>query len=764
MRYAALKVLIFLIIGIVCTHYLKIPNWFLIAAFIISIVITFLTKWYSLYFSLIIVSALNYNSFLLKENIINNFPYYDRAVKIKAQILETPIYNNRYLAKLLTLNNLRITGKVFLFVTQENETVHLLSVIQPLRYGDVIDLDAQITDFDFPCNPNLFDYNSYYHKQGLIGSIFTTQSNIKIIRRHAGNWFIKNLIIPLRNYFFNTISQYLESNKKALLIGLLLGEKQEMSEKLRQTFADTGIAHILAVSGLHIAILIGILLLLLPIIRVRGLLQLAIIIVVIFIYLSIIGFKISAVRAGLMALFVCLGLYTHRYYNPINSVLVAAIIILLFSPQAIFEISFQLSFIATLGIIMITPKLYNIIKKYKIPKYITRYLLLPFLVSLSATISIAPIVLNYFFQFPLLTVFANLLIIPLVSLAMPLGFLVMFLNLLIKGLAAIYAQTLWLILKLIIYLSEKFSNLSWQNLEFGKPPLIFIALFYLFLLMIIFWKNLRFRKLSAIFLLVGLNFYIWQNILSPQNLIVTFFDLKKGDAILLELPNRKTMLIDAGEPNEIILPLLKSKRIKNIDLAVITHPHFDHYGGYQDLINTVKIKQFLIATDTSSDTTYQNLINRLRNNKQEIFLANENQSIATYRTDISVFYPNPISRKNYEVGVLSPNDISVVLKLNYENISLLFPGDLDNFELIQHFPLQAQFLKIPHHGSKVANNPTLINKVQPEYVIITGRKTINPDVLRLFKQHRLKIFNTRKNGALIVLLSKQRIKIKQMNS
>lgn len=764
MRYAALKVLIFLIIGIVCSHYLKIPNWFLAIAFIISIAISFFTKWYSLYLSLIIVSALNYNSFLLKEEIINNFPYYDRLARIQAQILETPIYNNRYSAKLLTLNNLPISGKVFLYVKQENEAVHLLSVTQDLHYGDVIELAAQITDFDFPRNPNLFDYNTYYHRQGFIGSIFTSQSNIKIIQRHTGNWFIKKLIIPIRNYFFNTISQYLGGDEKALLIGILLGEKQEMSDKLRQTFADTGIAHILAVSGLHIAILIGILLLLLPTIRVRGFLQLVIIIVVIVLYLSIIGFKMSAVRAGLMALFVCLGLYIQRYYNPLNSVLVAAIIILLFSPQAIFEISFQLSFMATLGIIMITPKLYNTIKKYKIPKYITRYLLLPFLVSFSATISIAPIILYYFFQFPLLTVFANLLIIPLVSLAMPLGFLVIFLNLFLKSLAAIYAQTLWLTLKSIIYLSEKFSNISWQNLEFGKPPLILIALFYLFLLMIIFWQNLRFRKLSLTFLLVGLNFYIWQNILSPQSLIVTFFDLKKGDAILLEFPDHQTMLIDAGEPNEIILPLLKSKRIKDIDLAVITHPHFDHYGGFQNLINAVKIKQFLIATDTSSDTTYQNLINKLKNNKQEIFLANENQSISAYRTDIKVLYPNSTSRKNYEVGVLSPNDLSVVLKLNYENISLLFPGDLDNFELIQNFPLQAQILKIPHHGSKVANNPTLISKVQPEYVIITGRKTINPDVLRLFKQHHLKIFNTRKNGALIISLSKQRIKIKQMNS
>jgi competence protein ComEC len=359
---------------------------------------------------------------------------------------------------------------------------------------------------------------------------------------------------------------------------------------------------------------------------------------------------------------------------------------------------------------------------------------------------------------PVLVVFANLLIIPLVGLALPLGFLVLLLNLFFKALAGLYANALWLMLKSIIFVSEKFANLSFAIIEPGRPSILLIILFYLGVLLILFWKNLRFRKISLAILLIGLNFFIWQNALQSKHLSITFLDIKQGDAIFLNLPNGRNMMIDAGEENEIVPQFLKSKGIKNIDFVVITHPHLDHYGGFIKLLDNIKIKNIIVATNQSKDTLYTNLIDDIKNKGVKLFYADRGQIINGLGIKAKVLSPDASIRRIYNMNALDPNDISVVMKLEYNNISFLFPGDLDDTEFITDIPIQAQILKSPHHGSKKANSKLLFDKVKPEYIVITGGKKINRTVLNLIEQNRIKAFNIRKDGALTIVVNKNQTK------
>ncbi|MBS4014856.1 MAG: ComEC/Rec2 family competence protein, partial [Candidatus Latescibacteria bacterium] len=536
MRYAALKAIIAIVLGIILAQYVSIPNLYLLIGIVVLLILSFSTKTYLLlYCVLLFASTINYNGFKAQQNQIKSFPLYDTPVKIRVQIIETNLTEtSRYSAKLLKINNSPVSGKIFLYLKSTPSESSLVKEDFVLSYGDIIDLKSKITAFDFPRNPNLIDYNRYYHKQGHLGSLFISFQDIDTIIRRRGNWLTQYLILPVRQYFFKTIDKYLVNNQKDLLIGMLLGEKREMSKNLRATFADAGVAHILAVSGLHIGILIGLLFLFLPIIRIRRLPALIIIIVVTIIYLALIGFKTSAVRAGLMIILACLGLFLERRYEPINGVFIAGIIILLISPQALTDIGFQLSFSATIAILLITPRLYNTIKDKKIPKLVKFYILLPLFVSFSASIGTAPIILYHFYQYPILVIFANLIIVPLVALALPLGFLVILMNLFLSVVAGIYANTLWLILRVIIFISEKFASLKWQMLEIGRPPVLSITLFYLSVLLVLFWKNLKFRKISIFVLLIGLNVFIWNKALQQKHLTITFLDIKQGDAIFLD--------------------------------------------------------------------------------------------------------------------------------------------------------------------------------------------------------------------------------------
>lgn len=794
MRYAALKALILIVVGIIFASYFKLSNIYYLIFFILSIISAFFTKGYSLYFVLFLASAINFNVYVSNQKALKSFPLYDTPLKIQAQIIEEPISeprtflyghsednlhidssplqlgakvldtSNRYTAKILSLNQSPISAKVFLY---------LKTTDRKFSYGNIIEVNSKISQFDFPRNPNLMDYNEYFYKQGYLGSVFTTGSEIKLVKQKQRNWFaqllcirtwiVQHLINPMRHYFFKTIDEFFDKDEKDLLLGMLIGETRGMSKTMRITFANAGVAHISAVSGLNVAILIGVLLLSLPIFRIRGIWELIIIIIITLLFLSIVGFKPSAVRAGLMAICASLGLFLERRYHILNGVFIAAIIILLISPQALTDIGFQLSFSAVIAIILISPKLYDAVKNKNIPKFILLYIILPSIVSFAAGIGIAPIILYYFFRLPVLSVFANLIIVPLVGIATPLGFFVVLINLFWHGLAGIFANTLWLCLKLIILVSTKFANLSFAVIEPGRPSILLIILFYLGVLLILFWNNLRLRKISLAIFLISINFCVWQRVLQTKHLSVTFLDIKQGDAIFLDLPNKRKMLIDAGEENEIVPQFLKSKGIKNIDLAVITHPHLDHYGGFINLLDDFKIRNFIIATDKPKDTLnklYTNLIDSIKSKGIRIYYADRGQVIKGLGINVEVLSPDASLRRIYNMNVLDPNDLSIVLRITYNNTSFLLPGDLDDAKILKGFPVQSKILKSPHHGSKKANSQLLFSIVKPQYLIISGRKNIAQSTNDLINQEKIYPFNLRKDGALTIKAQKNKIILK----
>jgi competence protein ComEC len=767
MRYAATKALLLIVLSIIFASYFKLSNIYYFIFFVLSILSAFLTKGYSLYIALFLASCFNFNIYNTNQKALKGFPLYDTPLKIQAQIIEEPIIeNNRYTARVLKINNSPLSAKIFLYVKNAN---------RQLSYGDIIEVNSKISDFDFPRNPDLIDYNNYFYKQGYIGNIFTTGPEIrfvKLVKQKQGNKFIQHLINPMRRYFFKTVDQFFDKDEKDLLLGMLIGETRGMSKTMRTTFADAGVAHILAVSGLNVAIMIGVLLLLLPIFRIRGIWELIAIIIITLLFLSIVGFKPSAFRAGLMAICASLGLFLERRYDALNGVFIAAIFILLLSPQALFDIGFQLSFSAVIVIILIAPKIYDAIKGKNTPKFIGLYIILPSIVSFAACIGTAPIILYHFFRLPVLSVFANLLIVPLVSIATPLGFLVVLINLFWHGLSGIFANTLWLSLKLVILISNKFANLSFAVIEPGRPSILLIILFYLTITMLLFWKNNLFRKISLAIILIGINVLVWQKVLQPKELSVTYLDNKTGDtmfinktgdAMFINLPNNRKMVIDAGEDGEIISSYLKSKGIKTLDLLCISHPHLDHYGGARKLITEFKIKKLLIATKESKDTMYTNLIDRFSKIGSNILLADSGETIDGLRIIAQIFSPNTTLKRIYSMDALNINDISIVLKITYNNISLLFPGDLDDADIINNLPVQAQILKSPHHGSKNANSQLLFSTVKPQYLIISGRKNISQFTSDLIDQNHIKLFNLRKGGAIVVEVKENKVIFTEFN-
>jgi competence protein ComEC len=741
MRYAALRTLIAISLGLILAQYFKIPLIYLIAGIVVGVILSRFTKGYSLYVAIAFISMLNFN--VQKPVSIEHL--YNKPVKIIGMIVDEPVAKERvprYTVAMKKIviggNDCPISGKIFAEPRQGKIN---------LRYGDLISYQGKIEPFNFPRNPNLFDLNTYYHRRGILGKIKFSRNKINIIARNKGNLIAQHLIFPLRRYFFKVINHYLKGPQRALLAGMLLGEKQDLPKSVRTAFADTGLAHILAVSGLHVGILVGICILLFSVVGLsRGRWYVLIILgIIIFLYVGITGFRPSAIRAGLMAFLASFGFYLERRHEALNGVFVAGIIILLFSPFALFEIGFQLSFAAAIAIIFFYEKINILLSKITLSVPARKYIFTPLAVSIAAQIGVSPFLVYYFFKLPIINIFANLLIVPLVGFAIPLAFIVIFFNLFLPFLAQIFAETLWLFLSGILFITEKLGNFSFASIDLPRPSVILIIIFYTLIFMLFYLNRPVVRKVFILILLISLNIFAWQPVFSQNQLRVTCLDIYYGDATLVELPNGQNMLVNTGNrKNEILPQFLKSKGIKTIDLLVITNTHPDFYQGVELLKKDFQISKAIIPNDP-----YSNLNNYLPEDKTIKLSFSEIIKINGLGVNLTVTTPQ--DKRHFPK--------SLEIKCEYDNFSMLFAGNLNDLSTpVESIP-EITVLKPSYY--KYTNWDRVLSSVKAKYTIISERWGVPKWLKGLADNYNTKIYNLRTDGALTITVDNGKVKLKQ---
>jgi len=282
--------------------------------------------------------------------------------------------------------------------------------------------------------------------------------------------------------------KYLEKENAAIVLGIFLGDKKELDSKIKEDFKKTGLYHLLAVSGLHIHILAFVSLLFLSILRIPFSYRYFLLIIILFIYAGLCSFRPSILRAGLMFLFVTLSYFLKRKTLPLNNLLNAGILIFLFSPLNLFNISFLLSFLATFGILYFYPLAKNFLKIKN--QFLKKYLFEPLLISLSAYLATAPVIIYSFKALPTAPIIANLIVLPLVALILPLILLVLFFNFFFPFFALIFSQTLNFLIKILIILIHYFS----QIFPLIKLKKEFAFFFALFLIILIFLSESFYQK------------------------------------------------------------------------------------------------------------------------------------------------------------------------------------------------------------------------------------------------------------------------------
>ncbi len=422
------------------------------------------------------------------------------------EVLKPSSYSSNYIGTVLQVDSVRTSGRILLGISKNSTT-------SGFSTDDVLVLSTQPKPLSPPLNPYGFDYSAYLATQSVYHTARVTPGEILI--SHRGTTTLKGLASRIRDRLIRSLKKTtIDDKQRAILQALVLGEKREIDRETYQDYADAGAVHILAVSGLHVGILFLFLdFLLRPLKRFRrGALQAVLIVCCLYMFAVLTGWGPSVVRAATMFSLFALAKLLRRPTPGINTLFLSFFILLVCNPNWLFQIGFQMSYMAVLAILLLHPKLSNLwnprwslLKKFR--DIVT--------VSLSAQLGVLPLSLFYFHQFPCLFLLTNIVVLPFIGMLLIGGIIIVFLasmNLLPDFLAQGYDLLLGSLNAFIAWIAS-FDEWVLSDIPFTLPFLI--ASYVLLGALLNFWYNPEGRRLWMVStaLVVGVGVLIgnkWQ--------------------------------------------------------------------------------------------------------------------------------------------------------------------------------------------------------------------------------------------------------------
>ncbi|MDZ7722359.1 MAG: DNA internalization-related competence protein ComEC/Rec2 [candidate division KSB1 bacterium] len=644
----------------------------------------------------------------------------------------------------------------------------------PLRYGDEIIAKGKLRLPSRDRNPGDFNYREYLAVRH-IHSIFSVKNNMDllILERDQASWVMSHIVIPCRRYALFFFNQLDGGEMSAFAAALIIGERGGLSSDMKNSFARSGIIHILAVSGLHVGFLWTMLTAMFQLLRIKNPWRVVLIIGCLVFYAALTGFKVPVVRATLMAVILMIGTVIQRPGYSLNSMAMAALVLLLIQPLHLFQAGFQLSFAAVTGILLFYKKFKTLAQGWLLNArengQIRFYLVGLLLVSASAQFATLPLTAYYFNRIPTLALLMNLVALPLAGVIVSTAFLALGLSVLFWPIGWMLGQVMWLFTKLLLIITQATGSLWFVSLDVAQPKLWHIAAYYLILGLLVFWQERRYRFAAIGTVLILANLSLWFRNFSKQDILsIDFLDVGQGDSAVLMFDNHSVVVVDAGDSSEkydcgesIVGPFLKRRGIDHIDLLILTHFHSDHTGGAEYLLNHFHIDTLAMPNQPE----HKEFI------KYQRFAAeNSIPTKGLERGDILKGYGKPVllvlnpGKHMLQDTTSNINDVSLVILCKYKTGSVLLTGDAEiaaeqEMSVYQRL-LDVDVLKIGHHGSATASSHAFRERVDAECGVVSVgafNRFGLPSEFRLeqFEIEGTKILRTDLNGAVRVQIQEQ---------
>jgi competence protein ComEC len=440
----------------------------------------FMTSTFFAFFCIGIASSTFHND-LNKEQHYINYVSEENPVRTIIKISSTLKANDfytKYEAYVLTINDFSSKGKILVNIKKD-------SLHEQLKIDDKLVVTTKFLAINTPKNPYQFNYNNYLNRHNIYGQITVSMGEVFMLKK--SNTSLKGLADAFRIHVNNKlVENKFKDDELGIINALLFGQRQEISKELIENYSKAGAIHILAVSGLHVGIImLMVSFLLKPLKRFKNgaIIRLIIIILFLWTFAFIAGMSASVVRAVTMFTALSIGLAIDRKNSVYKNLIISLFFLLLFNPYYLFEVGFQLSYLAVFSIVWLQPMLYKFWKPtYKIIDYFWQL----FTVSLAAQIGVLPLSIYYFHQFPGLFFVSNLVIIPVLGFILGFGILVIFLSLcgfLPTSIAALYRDIISTMNTIISWIAEQESFL-FQEIYFS---IVLVFTSYLFIVFCFRW-------------------------------------------------------------------------------------------------------------------------------------------------------------------------------------------------------------------------------------------------------------------------------------
>lgn len=625
--------------------------------------------------------------------------------------------------------------------------------------GDKLLVSGTLKCFETSRNEGGFDSRKYYKSIGIHYKMTAEDVTVLTRKRQTAGYLLSEFRLKIKEVY----EQIGTKEKAGLYSSIVLGDKSSLDGDIKKLYQRNGIAHLLAISGLHIS-LVG--MALYRLLRRSGtsyVFSFAAGTLFITGYVLMTGNALSGLRALVMCLLMMYAQVLGRTYDMLSALSTAAVMFIWNNPYVLYNSGFLLSFCAIMGIAVVLPALKRVFLPDRLQSNhaekrcfidtLRDTVKASFLTSFSVTAATLPVILNCYYEFPLYSVFLNLLVIPLMPLVMLCSVSAGVTGLFCKPAGVFLLGTAHFILEFYEVLCGTAGKLPYARIVAGKPKLWQCVVYVLLLALFVglsyfslnFWQKLLFntikgesvaelkkvaentktvKRLQIVILLAGIMLFMLPK---KPSFEIDMLDVGQGDGIYMMTPEGETYLFDGGSSDEknlaqnMLVPFLKSKGVAQIDYALVSHTDTDHISGVTELMqgDEIAVGAVLLpeALKNCDDENYIKFIKIAQDCNIPVWHVKTGDFVGNSQVTVQCLHPEI----SYHTD--SVNDISAVYRIDYGKFSMLMTGDagmnVEN-ELLEKGVLSpVTILKTGHHGSKSASSEAFLEKIRPQAALIS---------------------------------------------
>lgn len=643
------------------------------------------------------------------------------------------------------------------------EGLVVISVRQPhdmplAVYRDRIVVTGEIQALHGYQNPGRVDSVASLRLRGITARMAVNNGSFAFERTNSRTWL--GMLAEWRQGIAATISQAMAPGDAAILNGILFGGYFGIKREVVQGFATTGLVHILSVSGTHIALVAGAVMWLggrLGFRRGRVAVLAAGCIVF---YALFAGLNPPVIRSVVMALIALAAIRLGREKDSPQALALTALIMLSYQPGILYDISFQLSFAATAGLVLFYRK--TVEKLSQLPKWIGTAAA----VTLVAQLGALPFMAWYFNSFPLSSFLANIIVLPLIEAVVVIGLFASCAGLVLPLLGKVLLVLCALLISTAVHLTALIAALPGASIYIpavgvGAGAVYYLALAWFYGYMprgVPTGADILGRwpyKTAAVLAMVIIAVFSYSYY--PRPVGVHFIDVGQGDAALITTPHGRAVLIDSGGSGElsdfdvgerVVVPYLKHYGITTVDYLILTHGHKDHAGGAAGVARLLTVRNLVLEREDLALPVAALL--RAAPGKG-VIPAQTGQTITLDGVTFTVVHAFSESQDK------ARNEASNVVRVSYGNHSFLITGDLGaqgEYSMLEHGLVPGDVLKVAHHGAKTSSTPEFLQAFAPRYAVISAGYNNryghpHPETLQRLAEHNIKVYRTDRDGAVV---------------